>query len=362
VRIALVALSVRGAMGDYIDALIKPLSESEQVSLFVPEHYHGQSGKASLQLFQSGSNKLQASFHLLNPVSALEVWQRIEASKPDVIHLFNGEGYPWSLLWVYWAKKKQIPVVITVHDPQPHPGNFFELINSYLRHFTIRSCAAIHIHSKRFLETFLVQGIPSNKVYAIPHGNIARRFLLHQSNDIEKESLVLFFGRLEAYKGIDILVKAAQYLQGKYKICIAGPGKLPSNLKSEITRNPNLFEFHNRYLADAEVAKLFQRASICALPYKQATQSSLPMIAASFGVSIVASSVGNFIDEIPLLNGILVPPNNPYALAQAILTKSFQKPKCLSDYNFENLVPLYSQLYSNVHMASNLCLGLADVK
>ena len=97
-----------------------------------------------------------------------------------------------------------------------------------------------------------------------------------------------------------------------------GPGACPPKLESCFREHPDLFELHNRYLDDEEVAALFQRAAVCVLPYRQATQSSVPLISAAFGVPVVATAVGAFLDDVPRVNGILVRPDDAAALAQGI--------------------------------------------
>lgn len=168
-------------------------------------------------------------------------------------------------------------------------------------------------------------------VVVIPHGSFADRFLRHAKPGVQREEdLVLFFGRLEAYKGIDILVKAILALEGRRRALIAGPGQVPRILRRAMREHPSWFEVHNRYVPDEEAALFFQRASVLVLPYRQATQSSLPLIGAAFGLAVVASAVGAFVEDVPRVGGILVPPNNPQTLAQVL---AIAKPKERSYHN-----------------------------
>jgi glycosyltransferase involved in cell wall biosynthesis len=334
-------------MGHYLDALITPLTEQAEVHLFVPEHYSEKTGKATVHLFSTGSNKRDAILRLLNPFLGLPLWQRIEKIKPDVVHLFNGEGYPWTLLWVYWANHKKLPMVVTVHDPEPHPGNLQHLINSYLGSFTVIRASRVHIHSKSFLEKVTQQGVLPERIFIIPIGSIAERFVSHRRGDILQEDVALFFGRLEAYKGLDLLIEAGFFLKGELRVIIAGPGDIPNNILQTIQTNPEIFELHNRYLSEAEVANLFQRASVCVLPYRQATQSQLPLIAAAFGVPVVATEVGGFVEDVPLVNGLLVPPGNPEALAKGIREAIGRIPYYPKEYEFEFLAKKFVNLYDD---------------
>jgi len=345
-RVAFIALSVRGAMGQYVAALIPRLANLVDLHVFVPSHFSGEKGRAKTYYFQTGTSHVKALCRLLNPVAAQAVWTHIKESNPDMIHIFNGEGYPWSLLWARWACKEGIPLLVTIHDPEPHPGNIWETLNAKLRRYTLLHARSVHVHAQCFVETLKRQKV--RHVVVIPHGSFAPRFLRHRREGIKREPLALFFGRIERYKGLDVLVKAGLLLNGRIKIAIAGPGHIPVRLKQKILNNPDIFELHNRYLSDEEVAILFQRASVCVLPYHQATQSSVPLIAAAFGVPVVATAIGAFPEDIKRVNGIIIPPGNPERLAQAIEKGINLKPVYPAELEFDNIAKQFYSWYKSV--------------
>lgn len=317
-RVALVALSVRGAMGQYLGALVPPLSEKVELHLFVPEHYTGEVGQAKVHTFRTGETKGKALLRLLDPRGARRLWEAISAVRPDALHLFNGEGYPWALYLAARAKRAGLPLLLTLHDPEPHPGNLWEWFNAKLRRFVIPKAASLHVHGHVFME--LVRRLGAGHVEVIPHGSLAPRYLRYARPGVRRERTVLFFGRIEPYKGLDLLLEAAPYLKGKVdRMVIAGPGCMGRRELRIIQQDPGFFELHNRFIPDEEVAFLFQRAAVLVLPYKQGTQSSLPLIAAGFGVPVVATQVGAFVEDVPRVGGILVSPGSSRALAEGIL-------------------------------------------
>jgi glycosyltransferase involved in cell wall biosynthesis len=340
-----IVLLAPNSMNDYVGSLVSSFGSHIETYLFVPERYGGQTGRSILRRFPTGKNKYHALRYFLNPYLAWKIWSQIKSLNPDVVHLVNGEGYPWSLLWLYWANKTKIPVVITLHDPQPHSGSFFDSINAITRSYTLRKASKIHIHSKCFIPQVLQQGIAADNIGIIPIGSIANIYLSHRVSDIAKESLVLFFGRLEAYKGLDFLVEVALKMQGEFRFAIAGPGNLPSALMEKINSHPNLFELHNHWLSESEVANLFQRASVGVLPYKQATQSNFPVLAAAFGVPVVATAVGAFVEDVPMVNGLLSPPGDVDAFVDAIRQAQHQIPYYPKSSEFETLSEKFVDLY-----------------
>jgi glycosyltransferase involved in cell wall biosynthesis len=344
-RAALVALSVRGAMGQYLEALFAELGRHCQLYLFVPRHFAAEPIAAErIFRFATGTNRIRALLQLVNLVVAIRVWKQVQAIRPAVVHVFNGEGYPWTLIWAFLAQKQGLPLLVTVHDPEPHPGNMWEWLNARLRPYVLRRAASVHVHSERFVTAVKAQGARDVKV--IPHGSLAPRFLRYRKPGIQREPIALFFGRIEAYKGLETLVEAGIRLNGKVKVVIAGPGRLPQAVVRKIKQHREVFELHNRFLEDWEVAELLQRASVCVLPYRQASQSAIPLIAAAFGVPVIASAVGAFVEDVPAVGGLLVAKDDPEALASGIIQAFSLTPTYPADLEFEHLAKRFAQWYS----------------
>ncbi len=215
-------------MGQYLEALVPELASKVEVHLFVPEHYRGQAGSAVTHRFRTGETRRQALLTLVNPFCAWVLWQRISAVQPKLIHIFNGEGYPWALLWAREAVRRSVPLLVTVHDPEPHPGNVWELLNAWLRPYVLRRAAGVHVHNSCFVNAVRSHG--ARDICVIPHGSLAPRFLRYKEPGVQREPLALFFGRIEPYKGLETLVEAGIMLAGKLRVAIAGPGRLPRKL------------------------------------------------------------------------------------------------------------------------------------
>lgn len=343
--VALVALSVRGAMGQYVEALGEALSRLARVHLFVPDHFSGDVGQCEVHGFPTGRSRLEAFSRLANPVLGRGLWTRIRSVRPDIVHLFNGEGYPWGLLVAGWAQSSGLPLVVTVHDPEPHPGDRLDAVNAALRPWTLRRASIVHVHSRVFAPRVQSQGVPAERLRVIPHGSLAPRFTRYCRGHIPREPLALFFGRVLPYKGLDVLVAAASLLRGKLRVAIAGPGRIPEQLLWRIRSEPETFELHAEYLDDRHVATLFQRSAVCVMPYLQASQSSLPLIAAGFRVPVVASAVGALVEDVARVGGILVQPGEPEALAAGILAALDRCPVYPADLDFGRLAHRYLELY-----------------
>lgn len=346
-RIAIVAPMVRGAMGHYLTCWLPALAGHVHVNAFIPEHFQDSLPGLTVHRFPWGPTRVRTLARLLNPAGAAQLWGEVQGARPDVVHVFNGEGYPWIRSLVARARQARLPVVVTVHDPEVHPGNAWDRLTSVLRVPVLRTAHLLHVHSARFIPQLKRAGVPGDSIHVIPHGSVAPCFTRYRTGHEVREPVALFFGRLEAYKGLDVLAEAARLLQGRPRVLVAGPGRVPDRVREVARRHPEWLAVENRYLSDPEVATLFERAAVCVLPYLHATQSSLPLIAAAFGVPVVASAVGAFLDDVRLVGGLLVPPGDPQALARCIREAMELRPVSPAELEFPNLAERFVAMYRN---------------
>ncbi|HKU65848.1 MAG TPA: glycosyltransferase family 4 protein [Rhizomicrobium sp.] len=329
----------------YAQMLPEALSRHADVTLIAPDHFKDPVAGSAVVHFRTGISPKHTLRQSLKPWSHTDLLRKLHATRPDVIHILNGYGYPWALAIVAFAPA---PVITTLHDPSPHPGNRVDAIQAVLGRFTLHRSAGIHIHDSIFLPD--VQRRFSRKpIFVIRHPSFASRYLRHAVPGIARGRTVLFFGRVEHYKGIEVLLRAAQLLPPDIAVTVAGAGALSEREQQLAAALGPRLTLLNRFIEDDEAARLLQQAGVLALPYLQATQSSLPLIATAFCLPTVASAVGNFPDEVPPLGGIVVPFGDPQALATA-LRRQIDAPLPIHNKQetFEDLVPRFMDMYRKV--------------
>ena len=117
----------------------------------------------------------------------------------------------------------------------------------------------------------------------------------------EGKKVVLFFGFIREYKGLDILIKAIAKLDESYVLVIAGEvyGNFApyEQLITEQGIGDRVVR-HVRYISDHEVPAFFAAADVCVLPYKSATQSGITSIAFHFEKPVIATDVGGLKETI----------------------------------------------------------------
>src|SRR5918992_690247 len=127
--------------------------------------------------------------------------------------------------------------------------------------------------------------------------------------------VVLCFGVVRPYKGVDVLVEAFRSVEGA-ELWVVGR---PLGVSLDALRAPANVRFVPRYVSDAELPAFFRRADLLVLPHRSVDVSGVLFAGLAFGKPMVLSNVGGFRDVVDEHGaGRLVPPGDPYALATAI--------------------------------------------
>ncbi|HET6608495.1 MAG TPA: glycosyltransferase [Rhodopila sp.] len=346
-RVLIAAFSARYALGQLLDGMFDAVSPRVYCRVLAPTNYRGKISGNFIFRARCGRTKIGGLFASISPLAHWDTIRALRLSRPDVVHILAGEGYTWAVTLTIAARLARIPVIVTLHDPEPHPGNVFELLNSVVRRPVLALVQVIHVLSSQHIAK--ARNLARNaEVVVISHGNLAAQFTKYCSPKVKRERLLLFFGRIQSYKGIDVLLRALPLLPEDVRLAIAGPGAIEPSIAEMAQSFHGRVELHNRYLTEQDVAELMQRAIVVALPYRHATQSSVPAIAAAFGCRLVATALGHFNEEIPRLGGLLVPPEDPGALAAALSAALEQgaTPPVMT-HTFDELAPRFVELYAS---------------
>ena len=130
--------------------------------------------------------------------------------------------------------------------------------------------------------------------------------------------VVLFFGLLRPYKGLDTLLEAWRNVRGD-ALWIVGRSLI--DVEALRAQAPPGVRFVTRFVADAELPAFFRRADAVVLPYSRTErfdQSGVLATALAFAKPTVLSDVGGFGEVAAQGAAVLVPPGDPGALADAV--------------------------------------------
>lgn len=200
--------------------------------------------------------------------------------------------------------------------------------NSYNRNplhkCLFKKLAEVYIVQANFLRRMLEElGIPNTKIKVVPNGIDVKRFKPNGKNKVENQ--LLFVGRLDPKKGLQVLLKALNYLKTSVQLVIIGPPSRPWFFKkileliSVINERGTHKVFYLGVLKTEDVIKWYQRSSIFVCPSLSELFGIVNLEALSCATPVVATNVGGISEVVrDHQNGILVTPNDPIKLAEGI--------------------------------------------
>ena len=291
-------------------------------------------------------------------ISDLELLQKARKFKPDLIYIET-----FSDPWLPWLTRALLPVsgvIVAVHDANPHINQmkYFRKISD---HFSVRLFRNFHLFSKT-QEKLFNQTYPEKNSFVAPlylkdFGK--PQFFLKKNKKIS----FLFFGTIYFYKGLDILIKAVNFLSERttdFTVIIAGNCNDFDQYRRLIKRE-DLFDLQIKMIPNNEIADLFAQTDYLVLPYRDVTQSGPLLIAYNYNVPVIASDLDGFKEYI--LNnetGFLFPTGNAVSLADLLYKiVNIQKDdhlrirKNLSDFildhiNLDSIIDMYIKFFETI--------------
>lgn len=243
---------------------------------------------------------------------ALRLRREVRRFAPGVVHLQESAITDPRLSFVAGARPRRYAV--TFHDPTPHPGDPRSKRDWLLDRLLARGAGLIFVHSEALREELVATLRTRAPVVVVPHG-----VAIGEVAPTPKRPALLFFGRISAYKGLDVLLDAMGAVWQSVPeatLTIAGEGRLPDHAALRDAR----VAVRAGHVPDSQVPGLFAAASCVALPYRQASQSGVGALAKAHGRPLVVTDVGGLAELVSDGSGLLVPAEDPRRLAEALVS------------------------------------------
>ncbi len=266
----------------------------------------------------------------INPINWIKIGLKVKKDKPDI------------LIYKYWMpffapcfgtisriaiKNNKTKILVICDNVIPHekkPGDitltkyFFKKVDYF-------------ILLSENVKKDLISLFPKAKNRVLPHpiySNFGSPIDKEEAKSflkIKDEKVILFFGFIRDYKGLDILLEAIAILKDKLNVKLLIAGEFYSNKEKYLSLikvlgiEKNILMFTD-FIPTSEVKYYFSASDCVILPYRDATQSGIVQIAMNFLKPVIAANVGGLAEVIENgISGFIVDRENPQLLAEAIL-------------------------------------------
>ncbi|MAT97149.1 MAG: glycosyl transferase family 1 [Anaerolineaceae bacterium] len=325
----------RGGIAHYTTLLAQHLRQTDEVLLLsFSRQYPG-------WLFPGKSDKdpserpLQTEAHYtldpLNPLTWRRTLRQIQQWQPDVVIVPWWHPYfapVWTGVGRGIQRMKPRPQLLFIcHNVMPHEqGHLSHLLLPRVLKMVLGKGDGFIVHSqadRAILQTVLPQAhivVSPLPTYAALGSEPAAELPVNLPED---RPLLLFCGLVRPYKGLDVLLEAMALLKRPLHLLVAGEfwqgGMAGYQAQIERLGLTNCVTIINDYLPDELLAACIDRANVVVLPYRSATQSAMVQTAFGRGKPVITTNVGGLAEAVEDgRTGLVVPPENPQALAEAI--------------------------------------------
>jgi len=262
------------------------------------------------------------------------------AAKPKVFHILWNNKFELfdrtALMLFYKLLGKKI--VFTAHNVNAGARDANDSwFNRATLKFQYRRCNHIFLHTEKMkAELVAGYGIPESNASVIPFGinstvpntALTTAQARQRLGLDENERVLLFFGNIAAYKGVEFLVDAfieVAQREENYRLIIAGRPKGSEEYWAGVLAKINASPVREKiilrieFVPDAETEIYFKAADALVLPYTHVFQSGVLFLGYNFGLPVLAADVGSLRDEIiEGRTGFVFREKDAVALAKAI--------------------------------------------
>ncbi len=320
-RTLIVATTSYAGMGPYVSEIVNNFSKDDNIYYFFHDYeddFFLKNVKKELHdksyFYKRANSKINKVIDLL-PIKP--IWHNIVldiCKKYDinVVHFINGPG---DVALQKSLETKDIKCVSTIHDLHPHESKkeWYKELRARTRYKRFNKNL---LYSRNIITNSLSQynelkqNYDMKNIYYHSFPTLVSK-IIQKGQELPMElaclrkPYILFFGRIEEYKGISLLYRAfteSPNLFKHYSLVIAGKGNLPFH---RISNEENVIIL-NRYIKDTEIANMYKNAACVVYPYISATQSGVLSLAYYFKTPLLASDVPFFKDNIQQANSGLL--------------------------------------------------------
>jgi glycosyltransferase involved in cell wall biosynthesis len=284
-----------------------------------------------------------------------------------VIGQFSTQSLWLSLVESWLTRMVSGRYILTVHNLLPHDRHTW--INTRLSYWIYRSASYLVVHTHRMRrelsENFLID---PDTIIVVEHGidrlfpdtAFMRERMRAKLGINAAEKVLLFFGNIAHYKGVDILLRAFQLpaAGSADRLIVAGKCRdrsLALELQALVESNSrrHAILWREGFVDESDVAPLFHAADVLVMPYRHIDQSGVFFMAIATGLRVVVTDVGALRNYVRPAFDAIAPVEDPEALAACIgevLASDAAKParhvaeRYLWEHTVIPILPFYARI------------------
>ena len=309
---------------------------------------------------------IKVCINSINPFNWLKIGNKLKKIKPDIIVVRYWLPFmaPCFGTILRIAKKNNHTNIICIADNIiPHEKGFAD--NLLTKYFVKPVDAFIAMSEKVLSDLSLF--LKNKPALFIPHplyDNFGEKISKYKAREKlginQEEKIILFFGFIRKYKGLDILLNSMKILSDNpdstnIKLLIAGEfyedKKKYDDLIADLRIETNII-LHSQFIADSEVKYYLCAADCVVQPYRNATQSGVTPLAYHFEIPMIVTNVGGLPSLVPDKKVGLIAEPNAESIAEKIkeyfeFGEEYFLPNLIEEkkkYTWQNLVNAVIQL------------------
>lgn len=292
--------------------------------------------------------------HKVDPGFFRRLVAELRVREPEILHTW----LPTANLWGWLASSYlHLPhLVVSERALDPWKGELWSRIDRRIAQRADR----VLVNSEAVGRAVEARGVPRYKLRVIPNGV---RPVTNQPRSEPGPPVLVAIGRMDPAKGFDILIQAMRLIVARHpevRCRIVGEAVLPDEVKyrddllAAIARE----QLTGSIALERASADVFRRATIFVLPSRAEGSPNVVLEAMASGLPVIAADVGGVPELVDGSSGILVPPEDPAALADAVLMvlNGSVDPAVLSraaiervrSFSPEAMADAYRQIYEEV--------------
>ncbi len=296
----ILSLGRKGGCVEYASNIIKHFHTSKEVYVSRNCIVNSLPNARYIVTYNNRLNFLLSSFTRL-PFFLMEVF--IGLLKGQYSALYIPYFHFWNIFVILMFRFFKVNVVNTIHDGVLHSGDG-QPFEQFLNGLCIRYSNGIIFLTEYVKKITIARYGNIKNSTIIPHGilkpnNLNFRLRQYPPNDFK----ILFIGRVNKYKGVELLIQAFNSLQSEKPVSLTIAGK--SAYDFELNIDTSRVVIIDKYLTDSEIGTLINISDLLVLPYLEATQSGVVTLGIAAGIPMLCTDVGGLSEQVQANNGAL---------------------------------------------------------